>query len=240
MKAVIVDDEPRAIISLKGMLEAFADDVEVVDTASSAAEAKEVLSKSEADLVFMDIELQDATGIEVVEQLGNTNFLVLFVTAYDEYTIQALRLRAFDYLLKPVDPDDLEAALHKAKHFKANPDSKKGIKMTKISVPTRNGLIFIKLQDIVRLQSDNTYTYIHTKNERPLLITKTLKSFENSLKDSQFMRVHQSHIVNFDEVTEYTRNDGGFLILSNGDEVPLSRRNKHMIEKAIDLRLLNL
>ncbi len=240
MKAIIVDDEPRAIVSLKGMLNAFVESVEIIGTASSAAEAKEVLSKAKPDMVFMDIELQDGTGIEVINSIEHASFLTVFVTAYDEYAIQALRMRAFDYLLKPIDPDDLQSTVNKARHFKANPEKESRLDLEKISVPTRNGLMFIKLKDIIRLQSDNTYTNIILKDQKPILITKTLKSFENSLKDSNFIRVHQSHILNFEEVMEYTRSDGGYFIMSNGDEIPLSRSNKKAIERAIELRLLNL
>jgi len=241
MRAIIVDDESKAIISLKGMLDIFTEDIDVVATASSKAKAVELIAQSKPELVFLDIELQDGSGMDVLEHFPNRNFLVIFVTAYDQYAVQALRMKAFDYLLKPVDPDDLEKAVEKAKTY----DSTAGraaqlTQVDKISVPSRNGLIFIKLENIIRLQSDNTYTNIIQKDHKPILITKTLKSFENTLKDSHFFRVHQSHIVNFKEVVEYTHSDGGHLVMSNGVEIPLSRSNKSMIEKAIELRLLNL
>lgn len=235
MKAIIVDDENKAVLSLKTLLRVFAEEVEVVATASTVSEAIETIKANNIDLLFLDIELGDGLGIEVLQSFPNRNFKTVFVTAYDQYAIQAFRLHAFDYLLKPVDPDDLEDVVARIKNIdEVKMDSDKGPEIRRFSVPTQNGLRILDTDQVVRFNSANNYTYIVLEDET-ILVTKTLKKFEESLCTRKFIRVHQSHIVNFGKVKEYDKGEGGRLIMCNGDEVPLSKKSKVLLEKALQL-----
>jgi two-component system LytT family response regulator len=240
MKIVIVDDEQKAIEALVSLLKVFGNDADVVGTAKSIADAELLLRKVNPDILFLDIELRDGLGIELLDRFPNRSFKTVFVTAYDQYAIQAFKLRAFDYILKPIDPDDLESVLHNLRQSLSNESSPDKIDIHRISVPTQHGIRIIDIEDIIRLQSDNNYTKIFLKNEKPVLISKTLKKFEESLIKNTFIRIHQRHIVNFDRVVEYTKKDGGFLILDNGDEIPVSNKNKSFVEKMIQYGILSI
>lgn len=234
----MIDDEPKALQSLESMLELFTDNLDIVGTAQSKKEAIDLILDKKPDLVFLDIELQDGDGFDVLEMFPRREFITIFVTAYDRYALDALRAKAFDYLLKPVDPDDLEVAVDKAQvAFRQN---RIDAAQRKLSLRTKDSTVFVSLNEIVRLEADNNYTKIVLKSEKTVLVSKTIKAFEKLLPRSLFVRVHQSHLVNFEEIQRYMRGDNLELEMSNGDKVPLSRSNKHLIESAIETKLLQL
>lgn len=234
----MIDDEPKALQSLESMLELFTDNLDIVGTAQSKKEAIDLILDKKPDLVFLDIELQDGDGFDVLEMFPRREFITIFVTAYDRYALDALRAKAFDYLLKPVDPDDLEVAVDKAQvAFRQN---RIDATQRKLSLRTKDSTVFVSLNEIVRLEADNNYTKIVLKSEKTVLVSKTIKAFEKLLPRSLFVRVHQSHLVNFEEIQRYMRGDNLELEMSNGDKVPLSRSNKHLIESAIETKLLQL
>lgn len=238
MRTILIDDEPKALQSLESMLELFTDNLDIVGTAQSKKEAIDLILDKKPDLVFLDIELQDGDGFDVLEMFPRREFITIFVTAYDRYALDALRAKAFDYLLKPVDPDDLEVAVDKAQvAFRQN---RIDAAQRKLSLRTKDSTVFVSLNEIVRLEADNNYTKIVLKSEKTVLVSKTIKAFEKLLPRSLFVRVHQSHLVNFEEIQRYMRGDNLELEMSNGDKVPLSRSNKHLIESAIETKLLQL
>lgn len=239
IKAVIVDDEVTAIHNLKSLLDLFTTEVEVVGTASSVRDAVRLISKTDPDLVFLDIELEDGLGTEVLQTFAQRTFQPVFITAYDDYAIKAIRLNAQDYLLKPINPDELTNAVHKVKRHVLE-RRKLLIERGRFSVPTQNGSLFIDFEQVIRLASDNNYTRIVLESGQKVLVTKTLKKFEESLDPNTFLRVHAGHIVNFTKVTEYNKTDGGWLILTNGDEVPVSRKHKRSLEEALQQLLIRI
>lgn len=240
IKAYIVDDEPQAIKALQSMLQIYQHDVSVIGTAGSKRDAIAGIKRNSPELLFLDIELTDGLGTDVLQAFPNASFHTIFVTAYEQYALEAFRLNAMDYLVKPIDPDDLERVIHKAERRIQQNEPEQKAKGHRMSVPTSDGYKFIDLDQVIRLQADSNYTHIITERDKPLLVTKTLKSFEQLLKDKGFIRVHQSHMINFRKLDEFLRSDGGILIMNNGDQVPLSRKNKSLIERIIELKLLNL
>ena len=236
MKAILIDDEPKAIEGLKTIINLFDIDLEVIGTATSIAEAVPLIKKSNPDVVFLDVELQDGLGTELLEQFPQRQFQTVFVTGYDQYAIEAFKLRAFNYLLKPVDPDELKKTLNALLAEQKN----KREEEDRIMVPTSDGMSILKLEEIVRLKSDNNYTEIHMEQGRPLLVSKTLKKFEDSLSTKDFVRVHQSHMVNFGKIVSYSKKEGGGILLDNGETVPVSKTYKPLIETMLHYRLTSI
>lgn len=239
MRTIIVEDEMQAAQGLKTMLELFTPRLELLGIFRSVAETTQWLSKNEVDLVFLDIRLGDGLGMDVLRQIPSRNFEVVFTTAYSHYAIEALRLNAFDYLLKPIEPNDLEQVVERVGKTSRLLLDKKS-EHIRFSIASQASLQFIDTTDVVRFESDNNYTRIHLVASKVLVVSKTLKKFEKALENAPFLRVHQRHIVNFDLIQEYTRKDGGWIIMRNGDEVPVSRSQRALVESAIELRILKI
>ena len=242
MNTLIIDDEIFAIKNLKAILKLFDPDVNVVDTASTVEEAIEKIDKLKPELIFLDIEMPDGKGFEVLEKSNYKNYQVIFVTAYSDYAIKALRMNALDYITKPVDPDDLTAALAKArennKHEKTQNfeyliESNKKQSFDKVALPTSNGLKYVDLKDIIRLQASSNYTNIFIKSGKSILVSKTLKFFDKTLDESGFIRVHQSHLVNYKHISEFHRGDGSYLVLNNGEKIPVSKSKRSSLSSSL-------
>jgi two-component system LytT family response regulator len=235
IKALIIDDEPSALRGLESILKLFCPGVQVIGFGTGVSDGLEQIKQLKPELVFLDIELGDGTGFDILQQVGNTNFSVIFVTAFDHYAIKALRVNAVDYLLKPVDPDELIAAVSKVKQ-PAQTDYGNLLKtyqqdeFTKIGVPGSRETIYIELSDIIRMESSNNYTFIHCINSKPMLISKTIKSFEGLLPEGVFIRCHQRHIVNLNYVRSYVRNEGAHLVMNDDDKIPISRANRSKVD----------
>lgn len=243
MNAVIIDDESHAIENLSSILKLFELPVKLLGTASSVEEGVKLVDDKKPDLLFLDIEMPLENGFELLKKTSFNNYQVIFITAYSEYAIQALRLNALDYIMKPIDPDDLEQAIKKAnKNLKGQikPNYKPLIqghsqgKFEKLGIPTAQGIKYIDLNEIIRLQASSNYTEIHAKNDKPILVSKTLKNYEKILPENHFIRVHQSHLVNKRYVKEYNRGDGSYLVLSNGDKITVSKSKRSMIGKMME------
>ena len=238
IKALIVDDEPQALKGLDSLLKLFCPDVEVIGFAESVKSAVEQIKELKPSLVFLDIELKDGTGFDVLSKVDEKNFATIFVTAFDQYAIKALRLHAIDYLLKPADPEELIASVNKVKQHEAPDythllDARSTGKFTKIGVPGSKGTIYLELKEIVRMESSNNYTYIYSFNTKPLLISKTIKLFEEILPEEFFIRCHQRHIVNIHFVKSYIRAEGAYLLLANNTQIPISRANRSKVDQVL-------
>ncbi|MFK7971669.1 MAG: LytR/AlgR family response regulator transcription factor [Bacteroidia bacterium] len=234
LKTLIIDDEEDARITLRALLDMYCPNVEIIAEADSVESGITQITAHQPDLVFLDIRLSPGSGFDVLHALAPINFRIIFVTAYDEYAIRAIRFSALDYLTKPVDIDELEDAVKRAgekeeKHslqlevFRDTMSARFG----RMVLPTLEGFIVIQLADLVRCEADRNYTHVYLKDGRKLTASRSLKSYDELLSPNGFHRIHQSHIVNLAEVREYKRRKkGGIALLSNGDELPVSDQRK--------------
>lgn len=239
LKAIIIDDEKRGITSLKWQLETYcADKIEIVALAHNGIEGIEMILKHQPNLIFLDIEMPKMNGFEMLQSLDEINFDVIFTTAYDQFAIKAFRFSAIDYLLKPIDDEDLQKAIDKVieKQKAVSQEQldilyeriggKKIGKKNKIAIPTSSSLEFIEPENIIHCDSDGNYTHVHLKNAPKITVSKTLKEIESLLKDFDFFRIHQSHLINLDEIVKYNKSDGGSLTMSNNNELSVARSKK--------------
>lgn len=229
-KAIIIDDEVRARTLLQDMLNAYCPDIEVIASCDDLPNGVKSIRKLKPDLIFLDIEMPGHSGLELFDFFNEDeiDFSVIFTTAYNQYAINAIKLAAIDYLLKPITPTELEEAIErfKKKKHKMETTEVKFIsenRMTKIAVPTTNGIKFLETQHIVFLKAEGNYTEILMEDSTKLLICRTLKNCEETLQDNPiFFRSHKSYLINLQFLTEYIKSDGGYLILKNKYTVPIS------------------
>ena len=240
IKAIIIDDEIHSIETLQWKVENYCPDVDIVDTFSDPTDGLRYLNNHKIDLLFLDIEMPVMNGFDLLQEVTNLNFDVIFTTAYDEYGIRAIKYSALDYLLKPVQVEELVEAITKfqKKHYQnVLPQQlevlfetlkKENNSGQKIALSTKESIELVKPEDIIMCESDSNYTMVYTPG-RKKLISRTLKDFEELLKPHNFFRSHQSFLVNIDHISEYMRNDGGYLIMSNDMKVPVSRNKKEAL-----------
>jgi len=242
--ATIVDDEPYSCESLATLLERYCPDVRVLDICYSASSALKSISQQKPQLLFLDIEMPHMNGFELLEKLPDLDFELIFTTSYDQYAIKAFRFSALDYLLKPIDQDDLRKAVQKAVNSNSHISSQQvkilleklnhpTITVNKIAIPTLEGLQMILVESIIHCEADRNYTIINLKNKQKMVASKTLKEIEEMLEDYPFIRVHHSHIINLNEVEKYMKGEGGYLLMSNGANVDVSRSRKEFLLKKL-------
>ncbi|MEM0991514.1 MAG: LytTR family DNA-binding domain-containing protein [Bacteroidota bacterium] len=238
LKVIIVDDEQLAINTLCELLNLYQANVEIVGTAQSVEKALGLLQQQQADILFLDINLGQNTGFDLLNQLEKSDFQLVFTTAYDQFALKAFQYHAIDYLLKPIDPNALLAVVERVRQVKQRIpieqlvdllDSLSKKKLTRLSISTSEGLFFLELQEIVRLESFRTYTTFFMRNGKKVTLAKTIKAFENILPPEDFFRVHQSHIVNIKYISSIARKDGGYAVTDDGQEIPISRRKKALL-----------
>ncbi len=233
IKAVLIDDIPAAIKMLESDLQTHCPEIEVIGKAASVVSAAKLLRELKPDVVFLDIELEDGNAFDLLQILPEISFKIIFVTASDKYAIRAFRFSAIDYLLKPIDIDELKDAVQKIK----NSDSKEKIDVLldhwsnknasdRIALHSNDEIKIVNLLDIVRCESDNNYTNFYFVNKGRFLVTRTLKSYDQLLSESGFIRVHQSHLVNIKHIKSYVKTDGGYLLMSDQSRVPVAVRKK--------------
>lgn len=238
IRAVIIDDEKAGREILRNLSQKYCSGiVEIAGEADSVFSGKEVLEQTRPDLVFLDVQMQDGTGFDLLEMLSEITFSVIFVTSYDKFAIRAFKYNAVDYLLKPVDPDLLAAAVGRVK-LQHNPAENHARYKTlsgnhqnpeKIALPGSDGIRFVKVDDIMRCESDSNYTTIFTVNREKIMVSRTLKEYEDMLEGTGFFRVHKSHLVNLKYVDKYIPGEGGYLILEDKTQVMVSRRKKESL-----------
>lgn len=238
LKAIIVEDEKHSRETLKNLLEEFCVDVKVIETAASVDEAVTKIAELQPDVVFLDIELQTGTGFDVLSQLRDINFEVIFTTAFEQYAIKAVKFSSLDYLLKPIDLEELQKSIEKAKKKKNQEVYKKQLetlmlnlkqqhpKLNRICLSTADGFEFINTADILYCKAEGSYTTFILNDNSKLLVSKHLKEYESLLLEKQFMRVHNSFLINLKEVKKFVKSDGGYIIMNNNDTVSISRSKK--------------
>lgn len=244
IKAVIIDDNKESRSNLRADLEMSCPEVEIIGEADSVVSASKLLKSLKPQLVFLDIQLGDGTGFDVLEILGEISFTIIFTTASDQYALKAFKFSAIDYLLKPIDPDELKMAVQKISSSKKTPgesiellmeNSKSDHKpMRRLALNTLDKIHIVNISDIVRCEADVNYTQFFFSDKSKLLVTKTLKEFEEMLKEHAFIRVHQSHLVNSSYIKEFVKGDGGYLVMSDSSSVPVSTRKRNAVVEALN------
>jgi two-component system LytT family response regulator len=231
-KVLIIDDEKRTRDLIAKMIETFGFDLTVISEGETMDTAIKAIQNHQPDILFIDIQMPDGTGFDVLKQLENISFEVIFITAHEEFAIQAIKFSALDYLLKPVDPLELKEAVEKA--IKAVntkkidnqidalqnnilPNQKK-----RLVLKTHESVFIVELHDIIRCEADKNYTSFILNGGKKIVVSKTLKDYETLLVGHNFMRVQQSHLINIDFIERYDKANGGFVIMKDGSEVPLS------------------
>jgi len=244
MTAIIVDDEPYSCESLATLIERYCPDVKILDICYSGADALKAIQEQVPTLLFLDIEMPGMNGFEMLQQLPSINFSIIFTTSYDQYAIKAIRFSALDYLLKPVDREDLQTAVRKAMESARHSLPQQieillqklkqpTIAINKIAIPTMEGLQMLFVENVISCSSDSNYTVLHLKNKQIITASRTLKEIEEMLEDYSFLRVHHSYLVNLNEVEKYVRGDGGYLIMSDGSYIDVSRSRKEILVKKL-------
>ena len=239
MRAIIVDDEPDGIRTLKKLLELNCPEVEIIATCSDSISARQKLQSIHPDLVFLDIQMPGKSGFDMLSELSERDFEVIFVTAYNQYILQALQFSAVDYLMKPVDEDKLVEAIQRVKKrlkkdksaentetLLHNIDKATSPMDMRLCLPTLKGFSILKLEEIVYCEAERSYTIFHLVNNKRITISKPLFVYDGLLEGTSFFRVHKSFLINLLHAKEYIRGDGGVVIMSNGAEIEVSRRKK--------------
>lgn len=238
IRTLIVDDEELARKNLVFMLNEHCPQVEVVGEASNMKTAKQILDDEEIDLLLLDIEMPNGSGFDLLEQhIGDFQFKIIFITAYHEYALKAFKFSALDYLLKPINSEELIQAINKVspgKDFEPKVQidhlienlSKKGNVMDKLALPSMEGLQFVGLDDIIYCESQDNYTQFFLTTGQRVMVSKTIKYFEELLDENRFFRVHRSHIINLKYIDKYVKGEGGYIVMKQGNRIPVSRRKK--------------
>jgi len=246
MKAFIVDDntDSRRIIAL--LLKERFPMISIVGEANNVEDAVSFLSSNQIDLLFLDIQLRNGTGFDILESLESINFDVIFVTAHERFAIKAIRYNALDYILKPIDQEEFNIAVQRSLSKKNISTSNKidsllqtidrAFKPKRLNLPTQHGFKIIALNEITRCESDSNYTNFYLENGSSILVSKTMKKFEPILLDNSFVRIHNSHIINIHSIQEYIKGRGGEVILSNGKRLAVSNGRKEALLRKLKLR----
>jgi two-component system, LytTR family, response regulator len=243
IKAVMIDDEWHCLNALDFLIKEYCPEVQVLEKSQSAQNGIKAIEQWKPDLIFLDIEMPFMNGFELLEQLPEISFAIIFTTSYDQYAIKAIRFSALDYLMKPIEPGELVNAVKKVKEQRHLPFAEqfqmllkkiqgKDVIFHKIAVPTSEGFELVLADQVIRCEADNNYTHFFLKNNLKITACRTLKEIEEQVQDFRyFLRVHNSHIVNLNEVSKYIRGEGGYLVMSDGSNVNVSKSRKDSLLK---------
>lgn len=239
ISAVIIEDEPKASASLELLLKMYCPSVAVVGFATSVDFGVKTIREQKPDLIFLDIKLQDGSGFDILKQFNDFPFRIIFTTAFEEFAVKAFKLSALDYLLKPIDPEELQTAVHKAEHFLSLENSTFQVKsflenfnsgeQTKTLVlKTTDNIYLVKTGDILYCESDKNYTRFFLKDNQKILVSRTLKEFEQILEEYNFLRIHQSFLINLVFLKQYNKKEN-LVFLSDNTKLPVSVRKRETL-----------
>lgn len=236
MRALIVDDEAKARRIIESLLNSHCPEVEVIGMADDVPSAVKFINQNEVDILFLDIEMPGYTGFQLIDFFEDIDFDIIFTTAYSEYALKAFEVSAIDYLLKPIQIDQLTRAVEKVREKQGaqrnekiealKENLKSAGRIAKVALPIADGLLFVKPEEILYLKAESSYTHIFLADGNKVLVSKTLKEFEKLINHPHFMRVHRSYYINLNQVRQYVRSDGGHLEMDNGDIVYFSKDKK--------------
>jgi two-component system LytT family response regulator len=242
--AIVVDDIPEALQMLSNDIEKYHPEIKIIGKANSVISTAKLVQKEHPDILFLDIMLGDGTGFDILEIVPNLRSKIIFVTASDEYAIKAFKFAAIDYILKPYANEDLANAIKKAKEqIQPNKEQLSVLKDSiknpsrisqKISLHTSEKIVVVLISEILRCKADNNYTTFYLENGQKILVSKTLKYYADMLKEHQFLRVHQSHLINIKYIKEFIKSDGGYLILKDKTNIPVSVRKRNEVMEILN------
>lgn len=243
--AILIDDEQANLDNLSSLLAKHCVQVQVIGLAKNVEDGLALVREANPDLVFLDIQMGKTTGFDLLKAIPNKNFEVIFVTAFDHYGIQAVKFAAIDYLLKPINVEELKQAVTKVEARRLSNSQNQQLSfllqnlqqplpnMAKIALPQQSEIRYVLLSDIVRCEASNTYTFFYLQSDEKILVSKALKEYADLLKPKGFLRTHQSHLVNPKFVKSWLKEDGGMLLLYNGQKVPVSKPNRDLVKAAL-------
>lgn len=237
MKAIIVDDEIHSIEMLEWLLKTYCPEVEILTTCNSAEEGLKALNNLNPDIVFMDIEMPKMNGFEILDQVKDKNFEIVFITAYDKFAVRAFKYSAINYLLKPVDPDDLILTIKRVEEKKTKTESgqvellfqsllKKNTQVERIALSSNDGLVFVQTAEIMYCRAESNYTHVVFQNGKKVLVARTLKEIDETLSGKDFFRVHASFLVNINHISRFVKGDGGYIVMPDDTQITISRSKR--------------
>ena len=243
-KALIIDDENRTRELIAKMITSFGFDIEAIPAGENVQSGIKAIEEIKPDIVFLDIQMPDGTGFDVLRSVKNKNFEVVFITAHEEFAIKAIKFSALDYLLKPIDPSELRAAVERAiqavddkkedSQFDALQNNIQPNQKRRLVLKTQESVYVVELHEIIRCEADRNYTSFFLVGGKKILVSKTLKEYETLLSSHNFLRVQQSHLINLDYVDRYDKGNGGSVVLKDGSEVPLSPAKRDIFFKILE------
>ena len=249
ISAILIDDDINLRNGMKGLLQLYAPQIAIIGEADSVVSGVEAIESLRPQVVFLDIQLNDGTGFDILEKVTSFNGAqkshIVFITAHEQYAIKAFRFSALDFLLKPVDPDELQKVIQKIKSEIEKNDSsshidlllenirKKVDNFKRIALSTSDGIHLFDVSDIIRCESEDNYTKFFIKNSKPILISKTLKEYEELLTEHGFERIHQSHLINLNYLKSYIKKDGGYVVMADDSHLPISQRKKERLQEIL-------
>ena len=247
--ALLIDDDKHLRKGMKSLLERYAKEIRIIGEAESVKTGILALEKYNPQVVFLDIHLADGTGFDILEQVaknnGKTSSHIVFITAHEQYALKAFQFSALDYLLKPVDPEELQKTITKIKTTLDKNNSFEHIDLLlenirrkvdnfkRIALSDSDGIHLFEISDIIRCESQDNYTRFFIKNHKPLLISKTLKEYEELLTEHGFERIHQSHLINLAYLKSYIKTDGGYVIMADNTNIPIAQRKRERLQELI-------
>ncbi|NMH29554.1 LytR/AlgR family response regulator transcription factor [Flavobacterium silvaticum] len=247
--ALLIDDDANLRSGMKGLLERYAPEIHILGEADSVESGVTAIEKFQPQVVFLDIQLNDGSGFDILEQLalrqGKSQTNIVFITAHEQYAIKAFRFSALDFLLKPVDPEELQKVINKIKAAVQKNDGfahidlllenirKKVDNFKRIALSTSEGIHLFEISDIIRCESDDNYTKFYIRGSKPILISRTLKEYEELLAEHGFERIHQSHLINLSYLKSYIKKDGGYVVMSDNSHLPISQRKKDRLQEVL-------
>ena len=246
---ILIDDDQNLRNGMKMLLERYAPELSIIGEADSVESGVDAMRSLQPQVVFLDIQLGDGTGFDILESIANQNGKssshIVFITAHEQYAIKAFRFSALDFLLKPVDPEELKKVIEKIKGvLDKNVDyahidllleniRKKVDNFKRIALSTAEGIHLFEISDIIRCESEDNYTTFYIKNSKPIVISKTLKEYEDLLTEHGFERIHQSHLINLSYLKSYIKKDGGYVVMADNSNLPISQRKKERLQEIL-------
>jgi two-component system LytT family response regulator len=248
--ALLIDDDSNLRNGMKSLLARYAPEIRIIGEADSVETGVKIVLQNQPQVVFLDIHLGDGSGFDLLEEVnqrGKLNSQIVFITAHEQYAIKAFRFSALDFLLKPVDPEDLQKVIEKLKQVIDKNDSvahidlllenirKKVDNFKRIALSNSDGIHLFEVSDIIRCESEDNYTKFYIKNNKPILISKTLKEYEELLTEHGFERIHQSHLINLAYLKSYIKKDGGYVVMADNAHLPISQRKKERLNELLKM-----
>lgn len=246
IRSILIDDEKHCRDSLSVTLKNHFPEIDLVAACTNIIEGQAAIEQLKPELVFLDVEIPPSTGFDLLQKLNAVSFEIIFTTAFDKYAVRAIKASALDFLLKPVGKEELGLAIERFKQKKSKNDSRQQMEtlfanirqlrepLKKIMLPSQNGFEYANVKDIIRLQSDSNYTTFYFTDKRKIVVSRTIKDYEDMLTGHDFFRVHQSHIINIQYIKTYVKGEGGIVIMQDGSEIDVSRRRKEEFLKALE------